>query len=493
MITGADIRAEHPTNNSHQTDYYYTRLANRLADSFRMLGVDFSDKTASVIRYSSVILTNYMEDIVADSGLWRTFSSLCQQHLGTPVPLYHDDEEYYPDEPSLAAIRFLVWHAANEMTDYIYQADTPRIWQMAQAAYDLLDEEFEEAPINEQLVSETNARLNVVSMNFDSLRSTLKWLYRSYIIRCSNTEELIKLRLEEAENIGRMPDKGMHMYYAQTHCIFAYKVGPLALYTKDWLAALMRTKDMEQEAQDVEAIEVTTFETWKYDFKDDETLHLVKTDGTEIDILADELNMTRTMLQQHDGCGASFVRYQGEWHLNGITFPIEGIHKKWQAMCEKDPMYQRPGTKPLTAERALELTKGKRIAYFANCDELKQYLHENLNFPFEQLHFVDKKLDEQPVLFIDETSKTHVLQFFYGYTPCIADPDNPFYDPEYAKEEADEMLHDTSLSTALMQYLLRNNFLPDLNASAVFCHTATPSEKSSDTQFYLRYLRQEDY
>ena len=116
-----------------------------------------------------------------------------------------------------------------------------------------------------------------------------------------------------------------------------------------------------------------------------------------------------------------------------------------------------------------------------------------MNFPFEQLHFVDKKLDEQPVLFIDETSKTHVLQFFYGYTPCIADPDNPFYDPEYAKEEADEMLHDTSLSTALMQYLLRNNFLPDLNASAVFCHTATPSEKSSDTQFYLRYLRQEDY
>ena len=161
MITGSDIRARHPTNNSHQTDYYYTRLANRLADCFRKLDVDFGDNTASVIQYSSVILTNYMEDIVADCGLWRTFSSLCQQHL--------------------------------------------------------------------------------------------------------------------------------------------------------------------------------------------------------------------------------------------------------------------------------------------------------------------------------------------GYAPCIADPDNPFYDPEYAKEEVNEMLHDTSVSTALMQYLLRNNFLPDLNGSTLFCHTATASEKNSDTQFYLRYLRQEKY
>ena len=493
MITGSDIRAGHPTNNSHQTDYYYTRLANRLADCFRKLDVDFGDNTASVIQYSSVILTNYMEDIVADCGLWRTFSSLCQQHLGIPVPLYHDDEEYYPDEPSLAAIRFLVWHAANEMTDNVYHADTPRIWKMAQAAYDLLDEEFEQAPINEQLVSETHARLGLASMNFDSLRTTLKWLYRSYLIRCSKTEELIQMRIEEAERTGFMPDKGMHMYYAQTHCIFAYKIGPLALYTKDWLAALMRTKDMQQEAQDVDAIEVTTFGTWKYDFKDNETLHLVKTDGMEIDILADELNMPRTMLQQHDGCGASFVRYQGEWHLNGIMYPIKGLHEKWQKFCEDDPMYQRPGTKPLTAEHALKLTKGKRIEYFSDCNALKKYLHENLNFPFEYLHFVDEKLDGQPVLFVDETSKTHVLQFFYGYAPCIADPDNPFYDPEYAKEEVNEMLHDTSVSTALIQYLLRNNFLPDLNGSTLFCHTATASEKNSDTQFYLRYLRQEKY
>jgi hypothetical protein len=59
--------------------------------------------------------------------------------LGTPVPLYHDDEEYYPDEPSLAAIRFLVWHTANEMTNTVYHADTGRIWDMAQSAYDLLD------------------------------------------------------------------------------------------------------------------------------------------------------------------------------------------------------------------------------------------------------------------------------------------------------------------------------------------------------------------
>lgn len=73
----------------------------------RMLncGVGLWDYTPKVIHQAAITLTSYLEDVVADSGPWRMFSQLCQQMYGHPVPMYHKQEEYYPDEPSLNAVR----------------------------------------------------------------------------------------------------------------------------------------------------------------------------------------------------------------------------------------------------------------------------------------------------------------------------------------------------------------------------------------------------
>ena len=76
-IVTIDIKKCHPYPTPSQTDLYYQRLANRLQDSFCSLGKIGDEHTGEMMRRGAILLTNYMEDIVADSGQWRTFSNLC--------------------------------------------------------------------------------------------------------------------------------------------------------------------------------------------------------------------------------------------------------------------------------------------------------------------------------------------------------------------------------------------------------------------------------
>lgn len=61
-----------------------------------------------------------------------------------------------------------------------------------------------------------------------------------------------------------MPEGPKQRFFAIMHSIFAYKIGPLALHAKDYLAALARTRGRESLAADVEAIEVLPFRAYRY-------------------------------------------------------------------------------------------------------------------------------------------------------------------------------------------------------------------------------------
>ena len=70
-IVAMDICQSHPNKKSYDTDAYYAKLANQLLDDFKQLRMDFGQQTSPIMRYSAILLANYMEDIVADSGQWR--------------------------------------------------------------------------------------------------------------------------------------------------------------------------------------------------------------------------------------------------------------------------------------------------------------------------------------------------------------------------------------------------------------------------------------
>ena len=495
-----DICQSHPNKKAYKTDSYYTRLANQLLDDFKQLHLDFGKQTEPILRYTAILLANYMEDIVADSGQWRSFSALCNQMFGLDVPIYHNgDDEYYPDEPSLDAIKFIVWHAATEMDDKYWNADYLLFSLMATAAYTRLNNYFEQAPINDELVDDIANMLSQTSEDFQNMRQALIWIFRDcYLTRSFAAEIIIEERMEEAKNMSYlMPSESMQLFYAIMHSIFAYKNGPLALEPKEYVAALMRTKSMLREAQEIMDIEVQPIGYYKYTIeKDGKWLQLVRTNGKKLRIAREEFTVDDDKLQQFDGCCAIFIKYLGAWHLNGIMIPVEDITSHWDEFVKEDRDYTAEGTRDVTGEMLLKQSGGKEILYFDNTDVLKKYLIENMRHRPEHLKFIDEQdlTGKHPLIFIDKNAKKFALHFSFGFTPCIADPANPYYDAAVARTKAIKMFwSNEGISTEAVLWLLEHDYIPDIYDDPILYPWSSPEEKRSDAQFLLRYMRRENY
>lgn len=511
-IVANDIKKCHPNQNSYQTDQYYQQLANRLQDGFCFLGKIVEEHSAEVMHRAAIVLANYMEDIVADSGQWRTFSNLCQELYGHPVPLFHEEEEYYPDEPSLNAVRFLLWCIASDVSGEFVMSDSKFMELMAITAHAMLEEAFEDAPVNEQLADDVEAKLQLATAGFNQLRSVLMWLFTEcYLTAGEQNDKLLTKHIEEALSMAEhedFPDMSLDMalFYAGTQSIFNYRIGALALFSKDYLAAMMRTKGMEHQAAEVAKIEMLGMGTYKYECinptidlsghrPSQNRLKVTRTNGKQFEIEASELNLPEKVLKKYDGfMASSFVFYQGEWHLNGLLFPISETAQKWKELCEDDPENLKPGTMTLTADMMLERTNGQQITYFADREQMKNFLEEKIRFPRHMLNFVDEQGGDLPTVFIDKEELKDCLQIFFGYSPCIADPGNPFYDKETARKEAINILWDAeSVTTHAINFLLEHNYLPDIYDDNVLSEFSTTEEKRHDIDFLMRFYRRENY
>ena len=499
-IVAMDICQAHPNKKAYDTDAYYTKLANQLLDDFKQLRLDFGEQTAPILRYTAILLSNYMEDIVADSGQWRSLSALCQQMFGQAVPMYHDENaEYYPDEPSFEAVRFIVWHAATEMDDIWWNADDSSLKKMAMVAFDRLDRSFEQAPVNDELADDITDMLRRAGEDFQKMRPALIWIFKEcYLTRSYAAEKLIEKRIKEADSMSNMmPEESMRIFYAIMHSIFAYKVGPLALEPKEYVAALMRTKSMLREAEEMMDIEVLPMGYYKYTIEDNgQWIQMLRTNDKKIQVARDEITLDDVNLRQHDGCCAIFIKYLGTWHLNGIMIPVKDITSHWDEFVKDDPDYKAEGKRDVTGEMLLKQSGGKEILYFKDTEEMKDYLMKNMRYRPEHFDFLKEQdlTGKHPLLFIDKNAKKFALHFSFGFTPCIADPINPYYDAATAHKEAIEMFwNDKSISTEAILWLLERNYIPDIYEDALLSQENSPKQKQADARFLLRYMRRENY
>ena len=494
----ADISHAHLlTKRAYSTDSYYTKLANRLLDAFCHTNVNLEKQTESIFRFASITLACYMEDIVADSGQWRAFSNMCRQMFGWPVPVYHDNnEEYYPDEPSMMAVRFLIWHAATEMDDIWWKPAIAEFDTLAHAAYSLLMEEFEKAPVNEKLTSDIDNMLEEAANDFYKMRTALTWMFmRCYITRSEAGELLLGRQLDNA--IGNFQDSSMSFYYAINHCVFAYKIGPLALYPKDYLAALARVRNKMALSEDLDSVEV--FPAYAFRMKtgeDGRTIKLLCTNGRVINVKRDEVTLNDKQLCKYDGCVASFVLYQNEWRLNGVMSPLENCADRWNELVKKDPDYMPDGLATADAEWFLERTNGRQMLFFGGMDETISFLESELNFTGEVIKMLKEKnkSDLSVMLFIDKADPKNCLQFTFGFNESIKSPDNPFYEAEKAGKEAVEMLwNEDYVGTGAMLYMLDKGIIPDVLNDELIMQNNPAEVKDQDVRFLLRYMRKERY
>ena len=498
IIPATEIRAGHPDiKKNHRTDFYYAQLAGKLLGDFINTGVWLDKETPDILHYAAISLASYMEDIVADSGQWRMFSDLCRHMFGEPVPMFHNgEEEYYPDEPNLMAVRFLIWHAASEMSEYWWNADLEELDTLANAAYRRLCDEFEKAPINEQLTEDIDSMLKKAEQNSNDMRVALMWIFNNcYICNTKDNEKLMNEQMEDFSKVyDNIHDESTIWYYAFTKCIFAFKVGPLALFPKEYLAALARSRNFPKLARQLEEIEVTPLRAFLYEVNDDMTsLHLRGTDGKEMDVARQEITLDDKELDECDGFGASFIRYKGTWHLNGILVPMGKAVEKWDKLCEDDPHHLKDGQSIMGPEQYLQRTGGKRLFFFKDLKETKDFMINKMGFNPDSLTSfdIDKKYERPVTVFIDTEEKEECLRLSIGYTHCICTPENPYYDAATAQKDVLQVLwRNDRIGSGMVLYLLSKDYLPDLPNDKIFCKHDTLQTRKADARFLLRYMRQ---
>lgn len=496
-----DISQAHPGAKQYSTDVEYANLANRILDDFVRLRPDLGEYTEEIMSYAAISLASYMEDIVAETGVWQSFSMLCKELCGQDIPLYHNREgEYYHNEPNMEAVRYLIWHAAGEMEDSCWSANEECLYEMARVAYKRMDEAFEELSINDELKEDIDLLLHDAKADFQKLRPALMWIYyNNYITRSAVSEDLTQDIMDELDKVnGTKFPTSLKRYHATVSSIFAYRVGPLAVKPQAYLAALMKCKDLNAEADEVEKIEMLRYSNYKLDIEDGgEWLRLTSTSGKVIRVARDEVTLNDKDLKESGVLAACFVNYKGAWYLNGILTPFDmDILKHWDKMVEEDPDYIREGTENMTGKKLLDRLGGKEIFYFSGEKDMKDFLKEKLMFREDMLAAMKGFEGEniRPLFFIDKNAEKYAMHFCFGYTSCIADPVNPYYDSQYAKEEVMDMFYSVyNVSTALVLYLLEHDYLPEIYEDETLYKDTTMDEKRSDVQFLLRNIRREYY
>lgn len=114
------------------TDKYYLQVTNRLARVIesRKLLRSFPEEFRNRVALS---LTGYLQDVMTDGGVWRSFIMQHEAMYGRMLPFYEIPENYIPHELNEVDVRFIIWYTLALNSDGEARLSNP------------LDKEFEEA------------------------------------------------------------------------------------------------------------------------------------------------------------------------------------------------------------------------------------------------------------------------------------------------------------------------------------------------------------
>ena len=349
-----------------ETDPYFWEMANRLLEiaSGSPLGKNLP---FAVRKRMSLCITGYMQDILADAGIWRSFVEGNRKLYGWSVPFHEIPEEYIDYELNREDVRFLTWYALamgyEEMRD-VYPHDE-RILSLADSWFDYLESVYEDAPVPESYNISRGLDFNDDEDSHDIMRLG-QWLFlHCYLLTPAFAMTLGEImsdpELHKKENVALLHER-------LEQAMMEVPTGPLSLYISEWLYLILKNK------------------------------------------LPKEKNEK-----------------------------IERIH----------PYYKQ----------FTDATGGREIAFFDTYESLNKFFIESLGWERGEEHLPMMKGHRDFVLLVNKEKGMLAAK---DVARCIASPDNPFYDKDYARKNAIRLLMERGLCPGdLLHYIFRHNWLPD--------------------------------
>lgn len=223
------------------TDQFYLWIALRLGklwdESPWLQGL-----SESVRRDVVLAVTGYYQDVVADGGLWRSFTRLHAERHGSPLPHYGRSEEYIDYELNADDVRFVIWWTitggtGNELLD----PHDEELGALALAFHKLLDEEYESAPVPRQFCVAGEIDLDD-PMDAQRIYDYAYWLYwRSFLLRPSSQAVMDRAMPQAHAIIAQAGESDARPLLLELNerLMYSEPAGPIPLTTAQWLRLII--------------------------------------------------------------------------------------------------------------------------------------------------------------------------------------------------------------------------------------------------------------
>lgn len=491
QITVQDIVMRHPMGMRCDTDFYYAKVGNRL---LRKLSKNPAKQGLSedVMMKMALKTVLYFEDVICDSGIWRSFVEKHQALYGKMLPFYSVKGEYYADEPHVRDIQLLLWDVMMEVHENeIINPENLGLSAIAFDFYEVLDDEFEKAPINETL--KDFFEHPVFIGDFIEMRNVLQWTCST----CYLTAGRYKLRgfHETFESIIKLLRFDSHdnraVYAAMCQQPFKYKTGMLALLPQEWLAGILECNGRNAEAAELRAIEFRPYDLYNLDGFDDTFIRLSDTQGREVVVRKDSYgDMRDSTLMATDGCVASFVKYLGEWNTNGMD-SWGRFGKAYEEQREKKRRY-KSGVPQKNYEAMMKKSGGSPLFYLRDGKDARRFLMEEVGIPESLMR--PSELDDKEYMVAWVPSPDEDVFFAPDAALAIMDERNPYYKAVDDSETGMDLISAPDrLPGDMVRYLIAHNMLPDVALNHLNGAEAGRELAQKNLDFLARSIRRDQY
>lgn len=486
-IVALDIKRKHPITLNADTDIEYSRFANKIRERLAIALLPHTDE--EVVTEVALNLTLYLEDVIADCGIWRTFVTKHKELYGKPLPFYRVDEStYYTDEPCVGDVQFVIWQTLYNTLGAVLNPEESYLLDAASAVMDVIEESFETLPINTTLADYFHKAGFLT--DFIPTRFLLRWLMLDCYL--TGTPQLYPILEENAsELMSVLEDGSMATYQIDCLAAFTYKVGPMAYFPTEWLRFILAENGNKEAAQIITDMVFYDYSAYQVTKEDDKGVYLESVQGEEIFITYTALNLKKGVLAKGKLVLMSLVRFKDKWELNGMLSEATGsdLFERYR----KEEEEKKKITKGIPRYKALmELSGGSPFFYFKDTKEYKTFLKKEMKLKDARL--IDRSFpDEEHNIVLFMPSAKEGFDTVSELACFLQDERNPYYEEDLDSKSIWEAF--INLTTpGMIDYIIRQNMLPNLSFPIVNGEEERArSLVSENIDFLARCLKRMNY
>ena len=427
----------HPYKQTNSVDQYYVGIANEIHKRLYSSTIADAFEEEENIRYTSLCLAAWFEDVISQTGIWQAFTAECRKRYGAYLPFYPIKGDYFPDEINLEDIRFLLWHHIQYLCRGIsaINPENPGIEQTAQEIYGLLAEEYETAPENERM-QEFLYHSAMGEEDFFHYREILDWFhYQCYF----NIENVAQCR-DEAERLlddeKITPEMAEPLIYAtRTSLTFKGRRNLLSLTSPEWLALIGKA---HPEHQLWGKVKVRKNSCYLLEKEDDRYLYvkdLCSEDEGEFKITKKSLNLSAIRSREvgKSTLICELIYFGNAWWQCGML--LENKYNQKMAEYVDDLTKQKEKTNEKAAfHDFIKASGGKSFVFCQSQEEISDFLLNKMDYNLKEGLDIPRINTENGAMLMANPHTGLHIQF--KLCECIKSPDNPNYNKEEAEKNA---------------------------------------------------------